>query len=147
MELGATVCLPESPACGSCPVAAACLARRRGEQDRLPVMGARRKPVDLPWTCLWIEKNGKVLLWKRSERERFLKGHWGLPEPRHLRAAPGPLLKTIRHTITHHRIALELRKAQPPARLPPAAAWVARRRLKERLVSSLWLKAAAIPAG
>jgi len=140
MELGATICLPESPRCGECPLAERCAARARGVQDELPNTGKRRAPVDLAWTCLWIEDAGRVLLWRRSERERFLRGHWALPEARHLRARPGELLKTVRHTITHHRITVEVRRAQAPRALPPAAEWVESGRLKERLVSSLWLK-------
>ncbi len=141
MELGATVCLPESPRCGDCPVARWCAAKKRGLQDRLPSAGPRREPVDLSWTCLWIERGGRVLLWKRADDERFLRGHWSLPEARHLDAAPGERLKTVRHAITHHRITVDVRRAEPPASLPPSAEWVARDALRERLVSSLWLKA------
>ena len=143
MELGATVCQPESPKCGACPVASDCEARAKGIQDRLPVTGAKRAPVDLAWTCLWIEDGGKLLLWKRAESERFLKGHWALPEARHLRSKPGALVKTAKHTITHHRISVEVRRAAAPARLPPRAQWVPRDALRERLVSSLWLKLAS----
>lgn len=140
MELGATICLPENPRCGACPLFSDCLARKKGLQDKLPVMPKRRDFIELNWTCLWVEKDGKVLLWKRSPRERFLKNHWGLPEQRHLRAEAGALLKKARHTITHHKIAVSVHAARPPARLPAAAAWVKRDRLREKLVSSLWLK-------
>jgi A/G-specific adenine glycosylase len=141
MELGATVCLPESPRCGACPVADRCEARERGTQDALPNTGKKKQPVDLSWTCLWIEDAGRVLLWRRAQTERFLRGHWALPEARHLRGAKaGALLKTVRHTITHHRITLEVRRAAAPRALPAGAQWVEAGRLKERLVSSLWLK-------
>jgi A/G-specific adenine glycosylase len=140
MELGATVCQPESPRCGECPAASLCEARKRGLQDELPVMAARRAPVDLSWTCLWIEEGGKVLLWKRGEDERFLRGHWGLPEKRHLGVRAGETLKTVRHTITHHRITVEVRRARPPAALPSGAQWVERGEVRTRLVSSLFLK-------
>jgi A/G-specific adenine glycosylase len=144
MELGATVCAPESPRCGECPLAKACTAKARGIQDRLPVTGAKRAAVDLAWTCLWIERGGRVLLWRRDESERFLRGHWGLPEARHVPVSPGALLKTVRHTITHHRITLRVRRAQAPASLPKGAEWVLRARLRERLVSSLWLKSLVV---
>jgi len=142
MELGATVCLPESPRCDDCPLARSCEAKKRGAQERLPVTAARRAPVDLSWTCLWIERDGRVLLWKRADDERFLRGHWSLPEARHVDAVPGERLKTVRHTITHHRITVDIRRADAPRRLPAAAEWVERSRVRERLVSSLWLKAA-----
>ncbi len=140
MELGATICLPESPTCGACPVSGDCLAFRKGLQDRLPVAGKRPDFIDLKWTCLWIEDGGKVLLWKRSDTERFLKGHWGLPEARHLKAALGPKLRSVRHNITHHRIAMDIRRATPKGPLPPSGRWVAKARVPEFLVSSLWLK-------
>src|SRR3989338_5513042 len=140
MELGATVCLPESPDCGACPVSRYCAAFKKGLQDSLPVTGPRREFIDLKWTCLWIEKNDKILLWKRYNQERFLKNHWGLPESRHLRVENGPRLKTVRHTITHHKIVLEVRKASAPETAPPQAAWTPRPELGKFLVSSLWLK-------
>ncbi len=140
MELGATVCLPESPDCGRCPLSADCAAFKKGLQGELPVTGERRAFVELKWRCLWIEKDGKVLLWKRSAGERFLKEHWGLPEQRRLRAPLLRRLKTVRHTITHHKISVEVYEAEPPRALPAAAAWIPRARLKDYLVSSLWLK-------
>ncbi|MBI3289571.1 MAG: A/G-specific adenine glycosylase, partial [Elusimicrobia bacterium] len=53
MELGATICSPESPACGACPVSRRCLAFNQGRPDRLPLPEARREPIALRWTCLW----------------------------------------------------------------------------------------------
>jgi A/G-specific adenine glycosylase len=140
MELGSTVCIPDNPDCRRCPISGQCWAFKRGIQDRIPLNGKRPKPIGLRWTCLWIEKNGKVLLWKRSPAEKFLRDHWGLPEGRHLGAKGGDLLKEIPHTITHHRITLKLRKASPPTILPPAASWVPLKNLKDFLISSLWLK-------
>lgn len=141
MELGATVCVPEGPNCGACPLRRFCRARQLGLEDELPVSAAGKAPVDLDWTLLWVEKDGKVLLWKRSEQERFLPGHWGLPEARHLRAKPGRVLKVSRHSITHHRITARTRTAEANGNIPASARWVARGRLKNYLVSSLFAKA------
>ncbi|MBI4385997.1 MAG: A/G-specific adenine glycosylase [Elusimicrobia bacterium] len=147
MELGALLCVPESPRCGNCPVSAHCAAFKRNLQDRLPETGPKRAPVPLAWTCLRIEKDGKVLLHKRPESERFLPGHWGLPEARHAgrNGIPGETLGTVRHGITHHKIAMEVRRASPPREgLPPNCRWVRKRELGRYLVSSLWLKAARL---
>lgn len=141
MELGATVCRPEGPNCAACPAARLCKAKALGLQDALPVSGADREPVKLSWTLLWAEKDGSVLLWKRGEDERFLPGHWGLPEARHLGAKPGRVLKVSRHSITHHRITARTRAAGPGGSLPPRARWVKRARLGDYLVSSLFRKA------
>ncbi|MDE1976350.1 MAG: A/G-specific adenine glycosylase [Elusimicrobia bacterium] len=140
MELGATVCLPENPKCPECPVSRSCLAFRRKIQDRLPVVSARKEAVDLRWTCLWIKKNGKVLLWRRSKDEHFLKGLWGFPEARHLSVKPEGLIKTASHSITHHLITAELRRAKAPNKIPAQAAWIDRVDLERYLVSSLWTK-------
>ncbi len=143
MELGALICLPESPRCGDCPLLRRCAARADGLEDVLPNMGPRKAPVRLSWKSLWIEQDGKVLLWRRSAKERFLPGHWGLPEARQLAGAArvGPRIKTVRHSITHHRIALELRRGLLRGLAPSPAAWAPKARLKDYLISSLWRKA------
>jgi A/G-specific adenine glycosylase len=148
MELGATVCLPEDPSCGACPVAGACAALAAGRQSELPRPAARRAPVAVRWTCLWIERGGKVLLWKRGPEERLLKGLWGLPEAGRVPAEPGRVLARTAHSITHHALTVELREGAPRegAVPPPQAAWTPRARVKDRLVSSLWRKLLA-PAG
>ena len=145
MELGATVCLPQKPDCGACPISSYCVAFKRGLQDELPVAGKPRGFSKLKWTCLWIERDGRVLLWKRGKDERLLKGHWGLPEARRLKTPPGRLLKIARHAITHHRITVEVREARAPRRLPEGARWVAGSKLGDYLVSSLWAKCGPQP--
>lgn len=140
MELGATVCLPAAPRCGECPLAGACRARRRGIQESLPRTAARRRPVAVRWTCLWIERSGRVLLWRRGGDEALLKGLWGLPESRRLRARPGRLLRKARHAVTHHRLEVEVRQAKLDAPAPAQARWISKSRLGDYLVSSLWNK-------
>jgi len=142
MELGATVCAPESPSCGACPVARRCAALKKGLQDALPLPEKRREPEPVSWTCLWIERGGKILLWKRSDRERLLKNLWGLPEAGRVPAAAGRRLARVSHSITHHALTVDLREGAlaPGAALPPEASWTPAARAKERLVSSLWLK-------
>jgi len=141
MELGATVCTPDSPACGACPVAGHCVAFEKGLQDKLPSPEAARKPVPVKWTCLWIEKNGKVLLWRRSDKERLLKNLWGLPEAGRVAAKPGRRISSTTHSITHHALSVELKEAVlGSAAPPPEAKWVPRGEIRDYLVSSLWLK-------
>lgn len=46
MELGGLVCTPRKPACPACPLRDACRARARGEQDEIPLRGAKpEKPI------------------------------------------------------------------------------------------------------
>ena len=141
MELGATVCTPDSPSCGACPVAKHCIALEKGIQDKLPVPELARKPVPVSWTCLWIEQDGKVLLWRRSDKERLLKNLWGLPEAGRVEATHGKLRASASHSITHHALDVELREAAlAGGALAPEARWVPRGELNDYLVSSLWLK-------
>jgi A/G-specific adenine glycosylase len=142
MELGATVCTPDSPSCGACPVSKFCVAFKKGIQDELPLPEKRREPTPVNWTCLWIEKDGKILLWKRSEKERLLKNLWGLPEESRLPAVRVKKRGAVSHTITHHALSVALFEAvlDDGAALPPEAKWVPRGKIRDYLVSSLWLK-------
>ena len=142
MELGATVCTPDSPSCGVCPIANVCVAHKQKRQDALPTPDKRRKTVQVRWTCLKIVNNEKLLLWRRSHTERLLKNLWGLPEARRLAVEPGRRLALIRHTITHHDLTVDLRGGSwPKGRdLPEEARWVPLGNIRKHLVSSLWLK-------
>ncbi|MBI4057189.1 MAG: A/G-specific adenine glycosylase, partial [Elusimicrobia bacterium] len=131
MELGATVCIPDSPLCSSCPVVKFCMAYRKGVQESLPNLGKSREPVSLSWNAVVLEQQGKLLLEFRKD-EKLLKNHWGLPSKGSLRfeastlglsGAPAgtrstakgvrssKLLGTIHHTITHHKIKMTVYKA------------------------------------
>jgi len=80
MDLGATVCTRARPACGECPVAAGCAARRRGQQSQFPgKKPARTLPVRQ--TCFTILENdaGRVLLQRRPPAGIW-GGLWSFPE-------------------------------------------------------------------
>ena len=142
MELGATVCTPESPSCGACPISKYCVAFKKGIQDELPLPEKRREATPVRWTCLWIEKDGTVLLWKRTAQERLLKNLWCLPEAGRVPAVVGAKIGSVSHTITHHALTVELRASALAGGsvLPPEAKWVPRSKIRDYLVSSLWLK-------
>lgn len=142
MELGATVCTPESPSCGACPLSGECVAFARNLQDELPLPEKMKAPVPVRWDCLWIERDGDVLLWKRGEKDRLLRNLWGLPERTHVKAELGKRLATTTHSITHHALTVNLTEARLSTQkgLPPSAAWIKKAKLNDYLVSSLWLK-------
>jgi A/G-specific adenine glycosylase len=56
MDLGATVCTSKKPACGVCPLAPECLARRREMVDQIP---RRSRTIRRSAQSIW-------LLWARS---------------------------------------------------------------------------------
>lgn len=146
MELGATVCAPERPRCGECPVAAHCQARAQGREALLPVVPERKDFVPLRWTCLWIEnRKGEVLLYERQRGKELLGGLWGLPESARIKDAElGDKLGAVSGTVTNHKIDIAVYAAKVPAKakLPVACRWVPKAQVPDCLISSLWLKAA-----
>ena len=95
MELGAMVCLPRTPRCDACPVAALCQAKRQGRQAEFPAKPRRKATVRLARTLLLAEKGGRILLQKRE--------FWELPEAQQIPAAViGEEVARFRHSITNH---------------------------------------------
>ncbi len=124
MELGALVCTPQAPRCGRCPVAADCVARRLGAQDRIPAKAPRPEPVATAEVGVVAWRGRRVFLVRRPDRGRWA-GMWEFPhgpvaagEPPEaagprvlaeltgLRADLGPELLTVRHAVNHHQITL-----------------------------------------
>jgi len=106
MELGATVCLPSHPQCGSCPVSKLCLAVQRGTVAECP--GGRSAPVpkSVRIEVAAVTRLGpppEVLL-SRNPDHGLLGGMWSLPDPGSL---PGTFLQSkvtlpiVRHRFTH----------------------------------------------
>ena len=79
MELGATVCTPTNPACGVCPLAKVCAARKAGTQADYPVKPTRKAlPVRKATAVIVRDAKGRVLLVQNKEGG-LLKGLWELP--------------------------------------------------------------------
>ena len=78
MELGATLCAPRDPACGSCPVASACEARRLGLARSLPVVPRKKAPTEMRRVALVLSSASSVLL-ARRRKEALFGGLWEPP--------------------------------------------------------------------
>jgi len=78
MELGATVCRKAAPACGRCPVRAACEARRAGRAAELPPVRRRGPRRALTIACGVAEVKGALVLVRRAPGG-LLGGLWDLP--------------------------------------------------------------------
>jgi A/G-specific adenine glycosylase len=126
MDLGATVCVPRNPRCALCPLAALCLARAHGEQDKLPVK-TKRKPLPHYDVAVGVIRRGKRLLIDRRKPEGLLGGLWEFPGgkrkeneslerclTREVREELGIRVKVVRplmsipHAYTHFRITLHV---------------------------------------
>ena len=123
MELGATVCTPERPACERCPVRARCQARAAGRVHELPVVGARCRPRTVSLVAAVVYAGAdRGAMWLGQRRPGGLYG--GLWEPpmveavdlgaargalaaygiaRRLRLGP---VGEVEHLLTHRRLRL-----------------------------------------
>ena len=82
MELGATVCTPRAPRCGSCPVARWCRAHTLGIAEALPSAAARnRKPVRLTLSAaVLLDARGRTLLLRqKSDHSTLFSSLWQFP--------------------------------------------------------------------
>jgi A/G-specific adenine glycosylase len=69
MDFGATVCMPQQPICGSCPLEKKCAARQNGAVHRLPV---KEKAVTkkIRWVAYFVfEYQGKWCIQERTAKD------------------------------------------------------------------------------
>lgn len=106
MELGATVCLPRTPICGSCPVEKFCAARAAGTERELPVKLPKPEAREARLDLAILERDARVFLIKRASTERRLADFWELPGkqlfPRVHRTAMEKITE-FRHQIVNDR--------------------------------------------
>ncbi|MBP5242461.1 MAG: A/G-specific adenine glycosylase [Clostridia bacterium] len=78
MELGALVCLPETPRCNICPMKGKCVAERENLQGDLPVMPQKAEKKRVKLAVFLIKTPQGILLKKRPEKG-LLAGMWEFP--------------------------------------------------------------------
>lgn len=125
MELGALVCTPAAPRCGDCPLAAKCVANRKGLQEKIPPPKKPPTVVAVDEVGVVIRDGGKVLLCRRPADAGRWQNMWEVPhgersEGEDIPAAaarvakeltglvtePGAELVTIKHGVTRFAITL-----------------------------------------
>ena len=96
MDLGATVCVPGTPSCEGCPVAALCDAYHAGDAEDLPELPRKNPPRDIDYDLCLLFSGNRVLM--RQRTERMLQGLWVFPmlEEHH---APGRLPGLVRRAL------------------------------------------------
>ena len=109
MDLGATVCVPGTPDCGSCPLRGLCACGGPDAASELPVLPARKPPRELRYRVWLLERDGRLLVHQRTER--MLEGLWVFPMtpledalPRRVAGVPfrdARELGQARHVFTH----------------------------------------------
>ena len=117
MDLGATVCTRNAPRCDACPVHVDCVARRKGQTDRVPAPRPRKATPSKSTTWLVLRHAGQVLLERRPSRGLW-GGLWSFPEvekrviPRVCLELGCTLrstldLQAIEHAFTHFRLTIQ----------------------------------------
>lgn len=142
MELGATRCTPQKPACSTCPLASSCKARLSGDPESLPELPARTAVTEVASAAAIVTQGERVLVAQRALNAPRWAGLWTFPdveleagEPAEAGAAravkeraglvvrSGELLASVRHPITRYRITLKaFRCTVVRGRLPPGGA-------------------------
>jgi A/G-specific adenine glycosylase len=125
MELGALVCTPTTPKCGTCPLAANCIANREKLQAFIPPPKKLKDVTFVQEVGVVIRDGGKVLLCRRPADAARWQNMWEVPhaevrdgEPDEdaavrvaqeltgLDVTAGPHLTTIKHGVTRFAITL-----------------------------------------
>ena len=121
MELGAMVCTPRAPKCGSCPISHGCLSRERGTILDRPVKMPKKKAVEMEvlfsiplrrqqdgqmqW---WVERRPETGIWAQLEsfpctmsiQPPELDSGLFAPDPENRPPRFGP----VKHVLTHRRM-------------------------------------------
>jgi A/G-specific adenine glycosylase len=79
MELGALVCTPANPGCNKCPLARACVAKRDGLQERIPVPKKRAAKRAGVHSVLVVRRAGGRVLVERRGDDGLWAGLWQAP--------------------------------------------------------------------
>lgn len=115
MELGETVCTPGTPTCAQCPLAEACLANRRREQGKYPVMPVKKARRMEARTVFLLERGGRFALcqrpgqgllaklWEFPNAEGFLSAEQAFEQAKNWGCAPqsAKLAGQAVHIFTH----------------------------------------------
>ena len=128
MELGATVCLPRKPKCGSCPWEKSCQAHTRGIAEALPHKSVKAKNPVRYGKVFWIQKKSGAFLIEKRTGKGLYESMYQLPttawtlDKAETKILPHfydkqlrfkPLKAVVQHSFTHFDLVLEIWTAQP----------------------------------
>lgn len=144
MDLGSSICVPRKPACMICPLRTHCVAHAEGRPEAFPVLPPKRRaPRRRALAAVW--RRGDTILLVRRPAEGLFGGLYDLPwtfddagtgpvalqrwleEELGASFEVGAQLGTVRHTLTHMRLELQLHavagEGEPQPRSFTAARW------------------------
>jgi len=143
MELGATVCLPRTPACGQCPVRQFCAARAAGRERELPVRQKKPAVNEIELDLLAFLRTDRVFLIQRHGAEKRMAGFWELPSTETPSKPAGEPLAVFTHRIVNDRFRVSIRHAPPSAHPPENGRWFELPELPSVPVTTITRKALA----
>lgn len=151
MELGATVCTPRDPACGTCPLATRCIARKEGRVALLPVKAGRTTVRERHFSYLILRSEGAIVLQQRRSKDIWQELHEppliespAAPAKRSLEKTAGQLLGRtvalkapvgpVKHVLSHQVIHATFWTVEPAVGGPlPAGCFLADQEALKRL--------------
>jgi len=160
MDLGAGVCRPRKPACGSCPLSASCMAFKKGLAEELPRRAAKPvRPTRRGFAYWAVRPDGAVMLRKRPAKG-LLGGMMEVPSGvwREGEIAPAtadadapfaadwrPLPGTVGHVFTHFRLEVTVLAARLEGGhgMADGAVWCPPDRLGDHALPTVMKKIAA----
>ncbi len=143
MELGATLCVPRSPDCPACPVAAFCEARAAGREQELPVKLKKPAAREVRLELVLLQSGERILLVKRSSSERRLADFWELPAKDVVKGLRCAKAAEFSHRIVNDCFRVTIWRSRfVPERLP--GNWFSVAELKQLPLTTVTRKALAI---
>ena len=139
MELGATVCVPGKPVCGSCPVVKFCAARAAGTERELPVKRRAAETREVALELVVLERAGSILLIQRGASERRMAGFWELPEKHLVPEVRGRAKAAFTHAIVNDRFRVNVWRCKTER--APEGRWIPITELGGMPVSTITRKA------
>jgi A/G-specific adenine glycosylase len=102
MDLGATICTRQSPACLHCPVNSLCHAYQLNQVTAFPTPKKKKQKPTKEMHLLLLQNNKQQILLQRRENAGIWGGLWCLPEvAANALVHEHTLLSPIKHTLTH----------------------------------------------
>lgn len=131
MDLGAMVCTPDRPLCGTCPLGSLCVAALTGGADRIPVPTAARPPLRTRERAVVTRHGNRVLVEQRGPGQ-WWEGLWDFPRaPAAAKSAGVRRLGVVTYTVTHHKVTCSVleRRVRRATKPGPGQRWVTLGRL------------------
>ena len=159
MDLGATLCTPQKPACSLCPWQAACAAFKAGDQERYPRKAPKAARPQRYGAAFWIMNDKGEVALRRRPPSGLLGGmlevpgtDWGDKMPSEAAALRKAPLSAqwrwcdgmVRHVFTHFALELRVACAVVKGRPVKDAEWVPIDRLGTVALPSVMQKVAKL---